>query len=188
MHRFGLLYVTAVSACMSMGGCGWKYHMVEATVTDHKRGIPAAGATVYVDYPFTLPWTPAQVRGVTDADGRIKLVLADCGAQLHVCSIGDQSTLVMRGYKPRLWKQYIAGTRFEAEGTIVREGGRLLYKPDLNQDQPLAKHVVTLTPAPPTSSLGRLMLRLGIIPMPSSPSERETGTPDPLDGVATTND
>jgi hypothetical protein len=167
MYRFGLFNIIAVWACMLGGGCGWKYHMVEATVTDPRTGMPTAGATVYANYPLILPYTPARVSGVTDEDGRVKLTLADCGARLHVCSSGDHSALVIKGYKPWLWKQSTAGTRFDVEGTPIREGGCLPYKPDLNENRPLPKHAVTFTPTPPKSALGRLMLRLGFIQVKS---------------------
>jgi hypothetical protein len=131
-----LVFSTASAGCWS-----YSYRPVEVTVTHHDTGKPAVGVPVRAYYLGMMVLNlPKAVEGVTDANGRVILSIADCGACFDIDKTG-----------------------YYAERSYIRDGGRLPYKSGPNGGEPLPPHIVTLTPVPATPLMQRIRKRLAIV-------------------------
>ncbi len=127
MARWRALSLMAAALGCASTGCLAVYSTrpVDVIVTRTDTGEPAAGVPVKVFYPsmFVLN-QPRDVKGTTDATGRVTLPMADF-----------QDGPCLRA----------GSTRYAVESDTVRVGGPLTYKPTANRE-PLPTYSVRLVP------------------------------------------
>lgn len=171
MPKSKSLTLIGVLACLSAGGCVSKRHVVEATITDHKTGKPAADVQVYGCYEH-LGGVSLIDRRVTDENGRVKVVLPERDGQIHVLNLRDQAQVLppevpnssgWQRLKGFLMIGWVRGNVFRVDETAVREGGCLPYDPTANNDRPVPFYTVSLTPVLSQTPLERVLDRLGIV-------------------------